>query len=52
MDFLTRSEYVTKIKNYKDWTWDQLISNGFSIVIQLNVCDLNPSIVGPVIGRK
>jgi hypothetical protein len=35
---------LLKLIHYKDWTWDQLISNGFSTVIQLNVWDLNRSI--------
>ena len=43
---------LLKLTHYKGWTWDQLISNGFSTVIQLNVWDLNPSRVEPVIGKK
>ena len=35
---------LLKPTNYKDWTWDQRISNEFSTVIQLIVWDLNPSI--------
>jgi hypothetical protein len=35
---------LLKPTNYKDWTWDKLISNGFSTVIQLIVWDLNPEV--------